>query len=888
MSKMELVYKLRADASALARGLRDGQSKFDGFAKSAAGSLAKVATAAAAVGGVLGGLSVKAAGDFEQSIANAGAKAGATAEQIKQLSAAAKQAGIESAFSAKQAADALGLLAQSGLTVEEQTEALPGLLALASAGALDLALATDIAIGSLKGFGLGVEEMGRVNDVLAKAANSANTNIEDLGLAMSYAAPTAAALGVSIEESAAVIGILANAGIKGSRAGTSLNGMLALMVDVSDKLGAGLSSADIETKGLIGSLETLAANGLTGANAMDLFGQRAGPAVAALLGQGIDSIKTLKTSLENAGGAAAEAAARQLDTMNGQIQLLQGSAETLAITLGETLTPVIKEMAAASIEQINALLENKGAMADFADEVADGVDYVADAIKALSPIITVVTTAAGALVDTLKAIQVIGNGLALAVGMIHRIGLAADAVATGSTAKLDAFDQRMQALADETEALTSELGDATKAGVEAGNKLSEAGDKIADSMRKGAENVRKMADEQRKLNAAAAEFTPPIDEDKFAAAFDQGIGYLNQFSYELDESEEAVHRLARALAGASDGVLSIADAAALLGKKTDKAKDDLKKPPKAAAPEWRALNFELEKFLDHWSEVVDAGSNFDTEFDGAWSFGGGEVSNEFAKQLEQDARDAERELERIAEAGRRVFEDTRTPLERFNAAIADLARLLNSGAISAETYLRAVDKLAVDFKKAEKSADEMKDELETVNDKLLEMGRGAAGLLFEEFERALFDPFSRSTEEMVRDFAIALGKMAARAAASQILSAMGGNAAGAAGPGFAGGGLVRGPGTATSDSIPARLSDGEFVMRAAAVRHYGAAFLAKMNAIRLPRGYAAGGAVERPSGDQAITIANLFSEEELERFLSSRSGERVIMNVLRRTGALQR
>ena len=37
----------------------------------------------------------------------------------------------------------------------------------------------------------------------------------------------------------------------------------------------------------------------------------------------------------------------------------------------------------------------------------------------------------------------------------------------------------------------------------------------------------------------------------------------------------------------------------------------------------------------------------------------------------------------------------------------------------------------------------------------------------------------------------------------------------------AGGGEIKGPGTGTSDSIPANLSDGEFVMTAEAVRNAG-------------------------------------------------------------------
>lgn len=47
--------------------------------------------------------------------------------------------------------------------------------------------------------------------------------------------------------------------------------------------------------------------------------------------------------------------------------------------------------------------------------------------------------------------------------------------------------------------------------------------------------------------------------------------------------------------------------------------------------------------------------------------------------------------------------------------------------------------------------------------------------------------------------------------------------------GYATGGYVSGPGSATSDSISARLSDGEFVMRAAAVDRFGVGMLDQMN-----------------------------------------------------------
>lgn len=65
----------------------------------------------------------------------------------------------------------------------------------------------------------------------------------------------------------------------------------------------------------------------------------------------------------------------------------------------------------------------------------------------------------------------------------------------------------------------------------------------------------------------------------------------------------------------------------------------------------------------------------------------------------------------------------------------------------------------------------------------------------------------------------------------------------------AGGGPVWGAGTATSDSIDAKLSNGEYVVQAAAVSHYGLPALEAMNAMRAPR-FATGGFVSPrvPSG----------------------------------------
>ena len=93
-----------------------------------------------------------------------------------------------------------------------------------------------------------------------------------------------------------------------------------------------------------------------------------------------------------------------------------------------------------------------------------------------------------------------------------------------------------------------------------------------------------------------------------------------------------------------------------------------------------------------------------------------------------------------------------------------------------------------------------------------------------------------------------LGRAAAAAfkAAKEALGFKSGGSSSSSSGFSLGGGPLRGPGTKTSDSIPARLSRGEFVMRAAAVDRYGSGLFAALNSLRLPKvpGFSLGGLVD--------------------------------------------
>lgn len=650
--------ELTLDSKKFKEGIANAAKKVDAFGdrmrKRVAGA-SKAATKqlgrfGAAVGGTVAvglGIAANAAREFEAAIASAGAKSGATQEQMQQLEQAAIQAGLKSAFSAKEAADALGFLAMAGLDVAEQTGALPGTLQLAAAGNLELAEAADLATNVMSGFGFEVGELGRVNDVLAKAANSANTSVQELGHGLSFAAPVAAGLGISMEEVTATIGKLSDAGIKSGRAGRGLNAMLKNLGKAADTLGVSFDNADLKTKGLTGVLKELEAAGLTAANATQLFGGIAGPGVSALLNQGIESIEELETKLQDAGGAAAEVAERQLNTFDGALKLLRGSVETLGIVFGKALTPILKELALVLIDDVNALMTNEDAFESFADAVATGAEEIATAMESLAPAITVVTTASGALIDGFKLLKITANLVAIGLGGMYEMFLRSK-VALNNTSEnvqeLNDYLKRYNGVIAETRAEIDSFGTSTMNGAKAGEALTKVTRNAAGALRDGAKATRELKLAQAEQEKAAEEVIAPMD----------GLTeLLNGYTDVIPDAEDGTRRF------------------------NDKLDETKKKAEDAS------------RSLTELLETYDKAG----EGDYGYAFGGGAVTNDFADQLHEDRMKAiddasKAELERIS-TGMQAAVDNASKITEEGAKQTADALKLSKEAIDAERQARA-------------------------------------------------------------------------------------------------------------------------------------------------------------------------------------------------------
>jgi hypothetical protein len=109
--------------------------------------------------------------------------------------------------------------------------------------------------------------------------------------------------------------------------------------------------------------------------------------------------------------------------------------------------------------------------------------------------------------------------------------------------------------------------------------------------------------------------------------------------------------------------------------------------------------------------------------------------------------------------------------------------------------------------------------------------------------------------------------------------------------GHAEGGHIRGPGTSTSDSIPARLSDGEFVVQTKAVQQPGvlplltainAGALKGVNGPTTVPKFAAGGQVGGSGGAPVIKMVNVLDPTTLGDHLSTDAGEHAVLNIISR------
>ena len=387
-----------------------------------------------------GALTLKTAADFQTAMNKVAAVSGATGDELAALSKQARDLGATTQFSASEAAEAMNFLAMAGYRTDQILGAMPDTLRLASAAQLDMASAADIVTNIMAGYSMEVADLAHANDVLVKAFTSANTDLRQLGEALKYAGPVANAAGVEFEEAAAALGMMGNAGIQASMAGTSLRGAISRILSPTKKMQtimdeAGLSFTDAHGRilPLADIIEQLEPHADNAGMMMELFGQRAGPAMAALVSQGSDALRDLTAELRDSGGTAERVSKVQMEGLNGALKELRSVFEELQLKIAESgllewaeqfvkwLTRLVQRISQASPEMLRWGIVLSGIAAAMGPVLiglgvmVSGAGALAGAFGALVPVVSAVAAGIAALSAPVAAAVAVIAGAAYLV-----------------------------------------------------------------------------------------------------------------------------------------------------------------------------------------------------------------------------------------------------------------------------------------------------------------------------------------------------------------------------------------------------------------------------------------------------------------------------------------
>lgn len=306
----------------------------------------------------LGAVSVNTANDFEDAMSQAAGALDMPMEQMGELRDLAIQTGKETIFSAKEAGQAITELAKGGLTEADiQAGALKSTMDLAASSGMELGNAANVVVQAMGAFGLTANDSAQAANALAGAAAASSTDVEPLTQGLAQASAQAKNAGWSIQETTAVLGKFADAGIVGSDAGTSLKTMLQrlaaptdtaakkieeLGINTRDSQGNLLGASDMaeELQNKLGGLSPAARD----AALQTIFGSDAMRAATVMMNSGEEGLATY-IKATNDQEAAQRLANSQMSEGSLAIEEMKGSLETAAITIGQTLAPIITKVA---------------------------------------------------------------------------------------------------------------------------------------------------------------------------------------------------------------------------------------------------------------------------------------------------------------------------------------------------------------------------------------------------------------------------------------------------------------------------------------------------------------------------------------------------------------
>lgn len=410
------------------------------------------------------GAAMKKSIDFDDTMRKVKATSGATGDEFNQLRTKALQMGRDTKFTASESAEAMNYMALAGWDTKDMLKGIGGVMDLAAASGEDLASVSDIVTDNLTAFGMKAKDSTHFADVLAQTSSKANTDVRGLGEAFKYAAPVAGALGYTIEDTSVAIGLMSNAGIKGEKAGTALRTMFTnlskptkAMKDEMDKLGISITDSNGEMLPMRDVLDQLRGKmgGLSkdqqAAAASTIFGKEAMSGALAVINASDEDYKKLTKSIDGSKGASKRMAKEMEGGIGGAMRKMKSAIESLAISLGDALAPMLYKAA----KWITSLANKFSNLPTGVQKTIAVVGLLAAAIGPLLMVFGVMVstigtaiTALGSLMTSMRTLSFLSKTSAAATGIWNGVTATARGIANGYRLAIAALStsQTIQAL----------------------------------------------------------------------------------------------------------------------------------------------------------------------------------------------------------------------------------------------------------------------------------------------------------------------------------------------------------------------------------------------------------------------------------------------------------
>lgn len=355
-------------------------------AKDIGKAFAAILTAVAAVGTA----AVKSSIDAESSFAKVKTllSGGNANDYYNQLMDLSNQTGV----SFENLSESMYQALSAGVSEDKAVDFVKSSVNLAKGGFTETATAIDVVTTALNAYGLAAEDAAHVQDVLITTQNKGKTTVDELAHSMGQIIPTAKSVGVSLDQLGAMYATVTANGVATSEATTYMNSMLNELASSSTTASKALSEAasgksfkQLMSEGesvaeIIARIDSYAKQ--SGKSMTDMFGSAEAAKAAQILvdnsGKFVDNLD----AMVNSSGAAEEAAATMMDTLQEKINQLVTKSKNMLTEIGNELMPIVSN----AIDVINENLPDIEKMIDdFAPILASLLDRLLELITDILP-----------------------------------------------------------------------------------------------------------------------------------------------------------------------------------------------------------------------------------------------------------------------------------------------------------------------------------------------------------------------------------------------------------------------------------------------------------------------------------------------------------------------